>query len=1070
MTELEELQKQLNDIREAMQRLTPGSRAHQKLNEELTTLEAELTSSGAVAQGNGATSIGENGIGVGGNLDGTLIKGEQNQVFRNSTVIVAGDGARILVGEHSTEHNSKPIAQATPNYTATSTGILTFLFTDIVGSTRLLEQHPEAMKPALARHDVILRGAIESHKGKVFKIVGDAFYAAFPNAHNALKAALAAQRALHTEAWGETVIKVRMALHTGTVEIRDGDYFGPTLNRVALLMSSGHGGQTLVSSITRELVQRQLPPGVVLQDMGELSLRDLVRPERIYQLNAEGLPTDFPPLKTLDAFRTNLPVQLTSFIGREKEIAAVKELVTKNRLVSLTGSGGAGKTRLSLQVVVDLLESFPDGVWFVELAPLSDPALVPQTIISALAIRDEGSRLPLAILEDYLRTRVALLVLDNCEHVIAAAAQLAESMLMACTGLHILTSGREALGIAGEVAYRVPSLSTPDPRRMQGAESLGQFEAARLFIERAQAALPIFTVTNENAYAVAQVCARLDGIPLAIELAAARIKVLKVEQIAERLDDCFRLLTGGSRTALPHHQTLRAMIDWSHDLLPEPERVLLRRLSVFSGGWTLEAAEMVCQGQGIPDYDVLEPLMQLVNKSLVIMDADEAAEARYRLLETVRRYAHEKLTEAGEGIALRNRHLEYFMGLAERAEPELVKSKVVEWVKRLEIELDNIRAALKWSLTSQNPDLGLRLANTLLRFWAEGGYIREGYDLLAELFGHSRVQRHTRARALGAMGYFLAFGDFSFSIDARPVLEESLALYRELGDNSGIAHALLYKGIFIFREHDVKDGAALIIESLAMYRESGDKLGIFAALHYLGSIIYEYDYPRAYTYLAEALEICFETDYLSGSARSLAALGHLAFRHQDYSAARRWLEKALATQRQVGKGRYAIHTLANLGELASREGDYTQAQVYYKECLALIDRTGGLSTIAGWILVKFGHASIWQGNIANAKDFLEQSMRHFKRTNDKIGVVFTLEGLARLLLMQEQPGLAVRLIAWADATREVIDNPRPPAEQDDIDRDLTKIRTQLDEAAIASAQEAGRVMNMDEAIKLALQE
>ncbi len=360
MTDLEELQKQLDGIREELKTLLPGSHAHQRLSEERAALEAQLAGSGAVAQGDGATSVGEDGIGISGNLDGTLIKGEQNQVFRNSTVILAGDGARILVGGQATEHNTKPDAQPTTSYAPTSTNILTFLFTDIEGSTQLWEQHPEAMKIALARHDVILHGAIENHKGKVFKTVGDAFYAAFPNARNALKAALAAQHALHAEVWGETVIKVRMALHTGSVEVRDNDYFGPPLNRVARLMSAGHGGQVLLSTAFAELVRPNLPEGIELRDMGERSLKGLIRPEHIYQLTTLGLPADFPPLKTLEAFRTNLPAQLTSFIGREKEISAIKSLIAEHRLTTLTGVGGTGKTRLSLQTAADLLNSFPE--------------------------------------------------------------------------------------------------------------------------------------------------------------------------------------------------------------------------------------------------------------------------------------------------------------------------------------------------------------------------------------------------------------------------------------------------------------------------------------------------------------------------------------------------------------------------------------------------------------------------------------------------------------------------------------------------------------------------------------
>ena len=976
MTELEELQKQLNDIREAMQKLTPGSHTHQKLDEELATLKAQLTGSGAVAQGNGATAIGEDGIGVGGNLDGTLIKGEQNQIFRNSTVILAGDGARILVGEQSIEHNSKPDTQVTSSYTATSTGILTFLFTDIVGSTRLLEQHPEAMKVALARHDAILRGAIENHKGKVFKIVGDVFYAAFPNANNALKAALEAQRTLHAEAWGETAIKVRMALHTGAVEIRDNDYFGATLNRVALLMSSGHGGQTLVSSITRELIQRQLPLGVALQDMGEFILRDLVRPERIYQLNAEGLPSDFPPLKTLDAFHTNLPVQLTSFIGREKEIAAVKKLIVKNRQVSLTGSGGAGKSRLSIQVAVDLLEAFPDGVWFVELAPISDPVLVSRAIMSALAIREEDSREPLAILEDYLRSRTALLILDNCEHVLVAAAQLAESLLMTCSGLRILTSSREALGIAGEIAYLVPSLSTPDPRILLGVESLGQFEATRLFIERAQAALPTFTVTDENAHAIAQVCARLDGIPLAIELAAARIKVLKVEEIAERLDDCFRLLTGGSRTALPHHQTLRAMIDWSHESLPEPERVLLRRLSVFSGGWTLDAAEMVCQGSGITDYDVLSPLTRLVEKSLVVANVDEIVETRYRLLETVRQYAREKLMEAGEGMSLRDRHMEYFLGLAERAEPEFVKPKGMRWLQHLELEIDNIRTALKWAV-KRNVLFGLQMANSLRYFWFVNNHVDEANDWFALLLQHPQAQTPTliRAKALSIHAYWKK---------SRPILEEGVALFRTLGDKNGIAFSVVRLASLV---EDKDQAQGLVEEGLMLYEELNDKLGTSEALRRLAII----------------------------STNS----GH-------YEQARNCLENELAIHHEIG------------------------------------NRLGIV-----WASAELGHLALKQNNLVLAHAIFEKNYQAAKEIGLKVGMVYAIEGEARLAVIHEQPKRALQLFAWANHIRKNLKSTSLPIEQADTEREITKLRAELDESTFSTTCAAGWAMSMDDAIALA---
>lgn len=477
------------------------------------------------------------------------------------------------------------------------TGTVTFLFTDIEGSTTHWDLYPEAMRPALARHDAILNAALAANQGHAFKKIGDAFCAVFETVPDAFQAALDAQRALHTEPWEGLPpggLRIRMALHTGAADLRDNDYFGPPLNRVARLLSIGHGGQILLSQVTYELVRDQLPQDVTLKDMGQRRLRDLQRPEHVYLALHPGLPADFPELKSLEHLSNNLPQQVTSFIGREQEMAEVKGLLARTRLLTLTGAGGAGKTRLSLQVAADLLQGGGDGVWFVELAALADPNLVPQTVAQALGVREEPGRTILDTLVDYLKSRKLLLLLDNCEHVLNATAQLADTILRACPDVQILATSREGLNIPGETTYRIPSLSLPDPEQTPTPENLSQCEAVRLFVERAQAAQPSFRVNPHNAPAVAQICHRLDGIPLAIELAAARVRALPIEQIAAGLDDRFRLLTGGSRTALPRQQTLRALIDWSYDLLSPEERTLLRRLSVFAGGWTLEAAEAVC--------------------------------------------------------------------------------------------------------------------------------------------------------------------------------------------------------------------------------------------------------------------------------------------------------------------------------------------------------------------------------------------------------------------------------------------------------------------------------------------
>jgi len=569
------------------------------------------------------------------------------------------------------------------------TGTVTFLFTDIEGSTALLQYLGDRRyADVLGEQRRLLRAAFQAGGGHEVDTQGDAFFVAFRRGQDAVATAAAAQRAITTHPWPDSApVRVRMGLHTGEPTLVAGGYVGLDVHRAARIGSAGWGGQILLSQATHDAVTDNLPPGVSLRDLGEHRFKDLQRREQIFQLLHPDLPADFPPLRSLDALPNNLPRQLTSFIGREREMAEVKRLLTTTRLLTLTGSGGCGKTRLALQVAADLVEEFANGVWLVELAALTDPALVPQAVASALGVREEPGRPLLATLSDYLKAKRLLLLLDNCEHLVAACAYLAEALLRACPHLRILATSREALNIAGETVWRVPSLSLPDLLHLPSVEHLTQYEAVRLFIERALISRPDFVLTSQGAPSVAQVCHRLDGIPLAIELAAARVKVLSVEQIAARLDNRFRLLTSGSRTALPRQKTLRAAIDWSYDLLSETERMVLRRLSVFAGGWTLEAAEAICVGEGIEWHEVLDPLMQLVDKSLVMME-EQGGTVRYRLLETVRQYGRDKLPASGEADVVRGRHRDWYLALAERAEPELLGSNQAVWLERLETEHD----------------------------------------------------------------------------------------------------------------------------------------------------------------------------------------------------------------------------------------------------------------------------------------------------------------------------------------------------------------------------------------------
>ncbi|HEX5838800.1 MAG TPA: adenylate/guanylate cyclase domain-containing protein, partial [Anaerolineales bacterium] len=695
------------------------------------------------------------------------------------------------------------------------TGTVTFLFTDIEGSTKLAQQYPEAMPDLLARHHGILHRSVEAHNGYVFQIVGDAFCAAFSSAVDAVSAAIEAQKYLYNEAWSPAPIRVRMGIHTGTAQLNEENQYSGygTLASCQRIMSAGHGGQVLLSTVTRELVRDVLPAHAELVDLGEKRLKDLMRPEHLYQLNLAGLPAVFPPLKTLDLYPNNLPVHLTSFIGRENEIAAVRQELESHRLVTLTGSGGTGKTRLSLQVAADLLEKFDHGVWFVELAPLTDSDLIPQAILSAIGIREQPGRLPLEILQEYLHEKKTLILLDNCEHLISASAQVANTLLRAAPTLKILASSREALGVKGEVSYHVPSLTLPDPKHPPALEQLSQYEAVRLFIDRALLVSPHFVVDKDNAPFIAQICYRLDGIPLAIELAAARVRMLSVEQISKRLDDRFRLLTGGARTALPRQQTLRALIDWSYSLLTENESLLLCRLAVFAGGWTLEAAEEVCAGDGIEAFDILDLLTQLVNKSLVVVvEHSQSGETRYRMLETVRQYAREKLLDGKDGESVRDKHLAFFVNLARQAEPELYRSNQLFWLNKLDEEIDNFRIAVEWALAT-DVRAGLQIC-LLWRFWGARGYdleLASWLHMLLEQY-HTGDALHSQALAV----YSNSFGRQGNFPEAIRAAEGSLQIARLIMDKQAEAFSLSALGVTHCLQGNVSGGIPLLEESLAL--------------------------------------------------------------------------------------------------------------------------------------------------------------------------------------------------------------------------------------------------------------
>jgi len=961
-------------------------------------------------------------------------------------------------------------------------GTVTFLFTDIEGSTKLAQQYPNQWEFLRERHHAILQSAMDAHNGYIFQIIGDAFCVAFHTARDGLSAAIEAQRQLQKENWVQTPVTVRMGLHTGEAEKRENDYRGYlTLARVQRVMSTAYGGQILLSNTSADLIQDQLPDDVSLRDMKENLLKGWTSPEHLWQVVAPDVRQDFPPLSTRNASPNNLPMQMTSFVGREQQIAEVRRSLSKTRLVTLTGSGGTGKTRLSLQVAAEVLDQFKDGVWLIELAPITEPELVPNTVANILGIREESARPLMTTLLDWFRDRELLILLDNCEHLLDACAKFADLVLRGTHGVRILASSREALGIAGETAYRVPSLPTPSPKEQIEIERLEKYESVQLFTDRAAQSQPTFKVTKATSPAVTQICHRLDGIPLAIELAAARVKVLSVDQIAERLDDRFRLLTGGSRTALPRQQTLRALIDWSYQLLSERERLLFRRLAVFVGGWTLEAAEEVCSDQlpvtneqsGTTDNrllitDILDLLSHLVDKSLLVVE-NVGKESRYHGLETIRQYAREKLFETEEAAQIRDRHLDYFLTLAEKAETEILNSNQIAWLERLQAEFDNIRAALEWS-QEKRVEAGLRLGSAIWRFCLRYDYTNELIEKLNQLLEHPSGTQRTLARAktlciLPSLAVWQS--GQSDPIRQRALAREGLAIYKELGERSGEAAGFYALGVGHHRYGD-PDALSFLLQSLAIYRSINNKTDICDVLIVISQV--SRDPAQRQACLEEALALARIRGDAITMAGALDNLGNLALDLGNYSQARSYFEESLERQLPLGAPGYTA-TLEYFSKLALYEGNLLQARAYSSEVRVLSEQAGmTLTWHYLWSLANLGYIELLEGNMAQAREMFRLTIQQFQKVNSSVGIVYAVEGLASLHVKQGQAERATRLFAWADAKREEIGDRRPPIEQASVDRDLAVIRAKLTEAEFADFSAKGSTITTEQAIALALEE
>jgi predicted ATPase/transcriptional regulator with XRE-family HTH domain len=790
---------------------------------------------------------------------------------------------------------------------------------------------------------------------------------------------------------------------------------------------------------SRQIAERLADVLEVSADQREMFLEVARGLRPVDQLLLAHQPATLAPSETPKAVLQNLPVQLTSFVGREHELSEIKQLLMTTHLLTLTGPGGTGKTRLAVQLGAEVLKDFPDGVWLVELAPLADSTLVAQTIAATLGVHEQPGRSLLDALTDYVRAKNFLLILDNCEHLIQTCAQLADNLLRVAPRLKILATSRESLGIAGETAYRVPSLPLPKVQQLHDIEALSQNDCIRLFVDRAVAAYPPFHLKEKNALAITDICRRLDGIPLAIELAATRIKIFPPEEIAARLDDRFRLLTGGSRTALERHQTLFALIEWSHNLLSEAEHVLLRRLSVFAGGWSFEAAEAVC-GTGI-DEDMLDLLSHLVDKSLVAVE-EQMEEARYRLPETIRQYARDKLFEAGEAEKVRDHHLDFFLRFAEKAEPKLRSAEQLTWLDSLETEHDNLRIALAWSLESRKSDLALQLTATLSYFWLLRGYWSEGQKWLNDALAlsereHSKkveagkytpthVEMAHRARALSAVGPFhVATMGLK---GARTMAEEGLRLWRELEDKWWMAVTLENVGFLLGFAGDLQTALARLQEGVSLAREVEDPWPLAVCLIRLGDALRLTDLTAARPILEEGVAVARSAGDKSVLSEGLRKLGSLHYLEGDFTAAVRVTKEALAEARAIGSIFSIFLALFQLVIISCLQNDLAKAKDYCLEFWALGRESGALFAV-GFALWAFGLVAIFAGEPQRGVRLLAA-----------FEVLFGQYGLK---IAENEPSFIV------------------------LRQALKKARAQLGPAAFEAAQQEGRTLTPEQAIELA---
>ncbi len=910
-------------------------------------------------------------------------------------------------------------------------GTVAFLFTDIEGSTRLWEHQPGAMRRALARHNALMAAVVEAHGGVWFKTVGDAVQAAFPAAPAAIAAAADAQRALAAEPWDETgPLRVRMAVHAGAAEPVGGDYLAPCLNRLARLLATGYGGQVLLSDAARALLGGELPAGTSLRDLGSHRLRDLLEPERVWQVVLPGMPDTFPPLKSLERHPTNLPVQPTPLVGREADLAALLPRLRDpaTRLLTLTGPGGAGKTRLALQLAADALDAFPDGAFFVDLAAVTDPALLPGRIGDALGVLATGGLSERDALQAFLAPKRLLMVLDNLEQFrpLAGAARAVADLLSAAPGLTVLATSRAPLRIRAEREWPLAGLPAPDPSRPLPPPVLAENPAVALFVARAQAAKPAFVVDETNAADVAELVARLDGLPLAIELAAARVRALAPIQILDRLDGRPGVLADRAPDRPDRHRTLEATIAWSHDLLPDAEQAFFRRLAVFSGGATLEAIEAVAGALGEPWLDPLDGITSLLEESLLRAEDGPDGETRYRMLETIRAFALARLTESGEEAAARAAHWTFFNDWAHAGDVAMVEGDAAPWLPRYEADHDNLRAALAWAIDHGGPGNATRLAAWCWKFWEYRGHLTEG--------------RRWLDRALAT------------DTGARPIHR---------------AEALRGAGNLAWRQGDLRAAERLLRASLALWEDLGDRRSIASTSTMLGNVADHLgEAEQAATWHRRALDLACEMGDRTFESVSLNNLALLAHGRGTLAEARSLLEASLAIKEELGNRAGMAITLSNLALVSLDEGDPAAATALLERSLAIDRELGDVAGIAD-DLSNLAAIAAMGGDLAAAAARHHEALLLWRDLDAWLGIAHAIENIAATAA-NAQPGRAARLYGAAEKLRDELHAPIPGNERARYFEGVDLVRAALGNAACEAAWAAGRLLPREEIVAEAL--